>query len=118
MDLNAMIQTVKNHPDYPRMGMIASHLGVVREDSLAGGSVRSIEVRFDRDEIEKIIHDAEAMKGIYKVIVEVSEGSLKVGDEIMAVVVGGDVRERVFPALIQTVERIKSEASAKKELFR
>jgi molybdopterin synthase catalytic subunit len=35
----------------------------------------------------------------------------------MAVAVAGDIRENVFPALIQTVDRLKAEASKKKELF-
>ena len=57
------------------------------------------------------------MPGIVKVIVEVNEGHLNVGDEIMAVVVGGDTREHVFPALMSAVDRIKSECSRKKESF-
>ena len=45
----------------------------------------------------------------------ISTGHLAVGDEIMAVVVAGDIRENVFPALIDVVERLKSDASTKKE---
>jgi len=33
----------------------------------------------------------------------------------MTIVVAGDIRENVFPALVDTVERLKSEASTKKE---
>ena len=55
------------------------------------------------------------MPGIIDVLVEVSGGTLKVGEEIMAVAVGGDTREHVFPALIQAVDRIKSEGSRKSE---
>lgn len=118
MDLNAMMQLFKKHPEYHRMGMIATHLGIVRENSLTGRTVTGVDVRFDPSKIKKIIHDIESMDGIYKVLIEVREGTLQVGDEIMAVAIGGDVRERVFPALIQAVERIKSEAGAKREIFR
>ena len=90
MDLAKIIKTFKDHPDYHKMGMIASHLGVVRENSLNGRKVREIEVAFDRDIIDKIISETIQMQGIYQVMVEVSEGKLDVGDEIMAVVVGGD----------------------------
>jgi molybdopterin synthase catalytic subunit len=38
-----------------------------------------------------------------------------VGEEIMAVVVAGDIRENVFPAFVTAVNRIKKEASKKKE---
>ena len=117
MDLAKIIQTFKNHPDYHKMGMIASHLGVVRGNSLNGRKVRGIEIVFDRDMIDKIISETKEMQGIYQVIVEVSEGALEVGDEIMAVVVGGDTREHVFPALIETVNRIKVQGGRKKEIF-
>ncbi|MBW1797628.1 MAG: molybdenum cofactor biosynthesis protein MoaE [Deltaproteobacteria bacterium] len=117
MDLNKIIQTIKEHPDYPKMGMIASHLGVVRETSLNGRPVTGIEVVFEEGVISKTISNIENMPGIIKVIIETNEGSLNVGDEIMAVVVGGDTREHVFPALMDAVNRIKSEASRKKELF-
>ncbi|MBW2034381.1 MAG: molybdenum cofactor biosynthesis protein MoaE [Deltaproteobacteria bacterium] len=112
-----IIQTFKDHPDYHKIGMIASHLGVVRENSLDGRKVRGIEIVFDRDMIDKIISETIEMQGIYQVMVEVSEGKLEVGDEIMAVVVGGDTREHVFPALIETVNRIKVQGGRKKEIF-
>lgn len=117
MDLAKIIQTFKDHPDYHKIGMIASHLGVVRENSLNGRKVRGIEIVFDRDMIDKIISETKEMQGIYQVMVEVSEGKLEVGDEIMAVFVGGDTREHVFPALIETVNRIKMQGGRKKEIF-
>ena len=117
MDLNRIIQTLKEHPDYPKMGMIASHLGVVRGTSLNGRPVTGIEVIFEEGIIGKTVSDTENMPGIVKVIIETNEGSLNVGDEIMAVVVGGDTREHVFPALMTAVDRIKAEGSRKKELF-
>jgi len=118
MDLNAMIQTLKRHPRFDEMGMIASHLGIVRGHSLKGGQVSAIEVVFDPDVIEHIINETKAMDGIVDVLVEVNPGRLSVGDEVMAVAVGGDTREHVFPALEQTVNRIKAEASRKQEIFK
>ncbi|MCD4717292.1 MAG: molybdenum cofactor biosynthesis protein MoaE [Desulfobacterales bacterium] len=117
MNLNKIIQTLKEHPDYPKMGMIASHLGVVRGTSLNGRPVTGIEVVFEEGLIHETTSDIENMPGIIKVMIETNEGSLNVGDEIMAVVVGGDTREHVFPALMTAVDRIKSECSRKKELF-
>lgn len=115
MDLSKMIQTLKEHPDYPKMGMIASHLGVVRETSLKGGTVTGIEIEFDEDAIKRIISSTKQMPGIVDVLVETSGGRLEVGDEIMAVAVGGDTREHVFPALIEAVDMIKREGASKKE---
>jgi molybdopterin synthase catalytic subunit len=50
-------------------------------------------------------------------LINTSEGHLDVGDDIMAVVVGGDTREHVFPVLMDTVNRIKAEATEKKEIL-
>ncbi len=117
MDLPKMIETVKKHPDYAKMGMIASHLGVVRENSLKGGKVDQIELAFDAETIERIVAEAKKRPGIFEVLIETTEGLLKVGDDIMAVVVGGDTRDHVFPVLIETVEQMKKKASHKKEIF-
>lgn len=117
MDLNGMVEKMKAHPEYPKMGMIASHLGVVRGTSLDGRGVRGIEVSFDGDMVDKILREIKRMPGIVEVMVETYGGRRQVGDEIMKVVVGGDVRDNVFPALIRAVDRIKSEASMKNELF-
>ncbi|MDY6971903.1 MAG: molybdenum cofactor biosynthesis protein MoaE [Thermodesulfobacteriota bacterium] len=115
MDINRMILTLKGHPDYPKMGMIASHLGIVRETSLNGGKVEGIEVEFDNSVISNIISEIKQMPGIIEVLVETFGGRPRVGDELMAVAVGGDTREHVFPALIDAVNRIKTEATSKKE---
>ena len=116
MDIGNMMQSLRQHPDYPKMGMIASHLGVVRETSLSGQRVGGIQVRFDRDVLNRIIAEIKELPGIVEVLVDTSEGTLRVGDEIMAVVVGGDTRQHVFPALIRAVDMIKKEGSRKREL--
>jgi molybdopterin synthase catalytic subunit len=50
-------------------------------------------------------------------MVETVNGTLEVGDDIMAVLVGGDTRENVFPSLIKAVDRIKKEGVKKREIF-
>jgi molybdopterin synthase catalytic subunit len=112
-----MINKVKGMPAYQQVGMIASHLGVVRGSSLDGKAVRGMEVSFDQNIIDKITKETKNIDGIINVLVEVNEGILSVGDEVMAVVVGGDTREHVFPALIAAVDRLKTEATKKKEIF-
>jgi molybdopterin synthase catalytic subunit len=115
MDLSKMIESLKAHPEYEKMGMIASHLGVVRGTSRDGQTVSGIEVVYDHDAVKRIVADAKKLPGIVEISVDTNEGHLEVGDEILAVVVGGDIREHVFPALIETVNRIKKEAVKKKE---
>jgi molybdopterin synthase catalytic subunit len=115
MDLNKMIERVRKNTDPSKVGMIASHLGVVRRTSRNGREVLSIEVGCDQEALQAIVRDTKKMPGIAEVLVETREGRLNVGEEIMAVVVAGDIRENVFPALASAVNRIKKEASRKKE---
>ena len=115
MDINRMVRNLKRRKDSAKIGMIASHLGIVRGTSREGQKVRGIEVKYDHEAIQNIIEDIKRSDGILDVLVKTNEGRLKVGDEILAVVVAGDIRENVFPALIKTVNRIKADASKKKE---
>ena len=55
MDIQEMINTLKGHPDAHKIGMIATHLGVVRVTSREGKGVIEIDIAFDYDTIAKII---------------------------------------------------------------
>jgi molybdopterin synthase catalytic subunit len=118
MKIHEMIEALKAHPEADRVGMIASHLGIVRATSRKGGDVTEIEVRYDQNKIDNIISETKKLPGIIDVLIETHSGRLKVGEEIMAIAVAGDIRENVFPALTKTVNEIKARASRKKEFFR
>jgi molybdopterin synthase catalytic subunit len=118
MKIHEIIETLKVHPEAGRIGMIATHLGIVRAASRNGRDVTEIEVTYDQDEIAGIIQNTKNLPGIIDVLIETQDGRLKVGEEIMAVAVAGDIRENVFPALAGTVDEIKAKASRKKEFFR
>ena len=115
LDLNKMTDIIKGHPDFHKVGMIVSHLGIVRSFSRNGKQISGLYVEFDREKINKIIKDIKSRPGIIDIIVETSPGSHKVGDAILAVMIAGDIRENVFPTLIDAVNRVKKEASTKKE---
>ena len=115
MNLNTMIEKIKAHPDYRNVGMIASHLGMVRSFSRDGSSVSGMDVHFDKGKIQEIIDDIKSRPGIVEILVETNEGHLAVGEEFVAVIVAGDIRDRVFPALLDAVNRFKTEAVTEKE---
>ncbi len=117
MNLNTMIENIKAHPDYRNVGMIASHLGMVRSFSRDGGTVSGMDVHFDERKIEDIIKDIKSRPGIVEILIETNRGHLAVGDEIVAVVVAGDIRDNVFPALFDAVNRLKTEASTETEFI-
>lgn len=100
LTIDKMIETLRQHPDCRKIGMVASHLGVVRGTSRDGEPVRSIEVSYDHNAIKRIVADIRNNPGIVDILVETREGRLNVGDEIMAIAVAGDIREHVFDSLI------------------
>ena len=117
MLINEVIERIKAHRDVSKMGMIATHLGLVRSTSLKGSIVKAMEVDFDPAVVTRIIDDTRKKPGIIEVVIEYNSGTLAVGEEVMAVGVGGDTREHVFPALIEAVDRLKREATKKREIF-
>jgi len=116
MDLTEMVKSVKKRPDYEKVGMIVCHNGVVRGTSRDGRIVTGLEVTVDRGRLTDVIAEARGRKGIIDVLAEVCEGNLKVGDDIMRVVVAGDIRENTFSVLEDTVNAIKRHVLKEKEI--
>ena len=117
MTLQEMVIAIKKRPDFHKVGMIACHNGVVRATSRDGRSVRGLEIAADRDRLQRILLEMKGREGIIDVLVYLTEGYRKVGEDVMFVAVAGDIREHVFPVLEETVERIKQEVTRKKEFF-
>jgi len=115
MDLTDMIKKVKSHPDYKKAGMILCHNGVVRETSRDGKPVSEMFVKVDRKRLEEILDETKKREGIIEALAQVREGRLSPGEDVMLVVVAGDFRDNVFPALIDTVEGIKTDVTKKTE---
>lgn len=116
MDLSEMIKKIKAHPAYHDAGMILCHNGIVRATSRDGKPVQELTVNVNRARLNEIITDMKKRTGIIEVLAEVREGKLKVGDDIMLVVVAGDFRENVFPVLMDTVNTIKAQVTKKVEI--
>ena len=122
MDL--WLKEAKAHESAPRIGMYLSHNGIVRESNKA--SVRNGEAErkvkgmlfsYDEEKLNSVIADAKAMDGIYYIRVWLNEGELKTGDDIMYVLIGGDIRPRVVDCLQYLVGRIKNECVVETELY-
>ena len=116
MNLTDMIDKIKAHPDYHRAGMILCHNGVVRATSRNGKAVTELTVRVNRDRLQKIIDEMKERPGIIEVLVEIREGKLRIGDDVMYVAVAGDFRENVFSALMDMVNLIKKDVTQKIEI--
>ncbi|MFH1075287.1 MAG: molybdenum cofactor biosynthesis protein MoaE [Pseudomonadota bacterium] len=117
IDINALIETIRQGQRFSEVGMIACHKGIVRGLARNGQKVSTVEVIVDWDRLKQVINRHEDKPGISNILVEAKEGVLKPGEDIMAVLVAGDTRDHVFPVLQQLVDAIKDEVTQKKETF-
>jgi len=116
--LEGLIARVKAHPEISRAGMILCHNGIVRGSDRSGARrVRALKVAVDSSAIEHIRSWGEAQPGIVTVAIEALSGELHVGDDLLFVVVAGDLRENVFEVMRQIIDRIKAGAVHKTEIY-
>lgn len=118
MDISKRIAELKMEPGFrENVGMVLVHNGVVRAWSRADGSaVKRILVQVDQDKAEAICREIEDRPGIFRVVVETRSGEYVPGDDLLFLIVAGDLRENVKPALADLLDRIKAEAVTKQEL--
>ena len=101
----------------PRCGMYLAHNGVVRElpkklvrEGVDDGTkVTGMNFSYDAQALEEARNEALTWEGIEYVRVWLNEGTLQVGDDIMYVLIGGDIRPHVIDALQGLVGKIKNE---------
>ena len=113
----SMLKEAKSKQDAGKEGMFLLHNGVVRQTPRQrvrqgidnGSRVIGMEFSSDAAKVEAAIAATKKMKGIFHVRVWLNEGLLKPGDDIMYVLVGGDIRPHVFAALEFLIGRIKNE---------
>ena len=122
--LDAWLKEAKSDPGAEGCGMYLCHNGVVRRTARAqarqgeaSAPVSGMYFSYDRDKLALAVENAGKMPGIGYVRVWLNEGELDVGDDIMLVLVGGDIRPRVIDALQALVGEIKTNCVTEKEIF-
>jgi molybdopterin synthase catalytic subunit len=118
MDINKMMQQIKSHPEFDKVGMVLCHNGVVRSTSRDGRKVNGLRVTVDHEKLEQIIDEQRRKSGIEDIRVEIAENrDLAVGDDVMLLLVAGDIRENVIAVLAETLNLIKSTVTSKTEYY-
>ncbi|MBN2139486.1 MAG: molybdenum cofactor biosynthesis protein MoaE [Desulfovibrionaceae bacterium] len=118
MDISEAIAGLKREPGFSdQVGMVLVHNGVVRGRSLNGGRVEALEVRPDQAGIQAIAREMSGRPGIFRVLAEARAGVFAPGEDLLFIVVAGDVRENVKAVLAEALERIKTQAVAKREIL-
>ena len=119
MDINRLLQEIKNHPDFDKAGMVLCHNGVVRATSRDGRKVKGLRVAVDHQKLQKIVGQQKQKEGILDIRVEIAaDRELSVGDDVMLLLVAGDIRENVIAVLTETLNLIKSTVTKKTEFYR
>jgi molybdopterin synthase catalytic subunit len=116
--LNDLVEQIKGHPDYSKAGMILCHNGVVRETSRDGRQVSGLSVSVDWQKLEEIVTAQKKRHGIVDILVDINEGQhLFIGDDVMFIVVAGDIRETVLAVLTDTLNQVKATVTSKTEYY-
>lgn len=121
--IDEWLKEAKADPAALQQGMFLIHNGVVRRTPKAkvrqgiddGSTVKGMEFAYDAAKVEAAVAEAYKMDGIFHVRVWLNEGHLEPGDDIMYVLVGGDIRPHVIDALQFLVGKLKSECVTEME---
>ena len=122
--LDAWLREAKGEAAAKGCGMYLFHNGVVRETAKAAvregakdtAPVRGMRFSYDAEKVEAAKAMALAMPGIRTVRVWLNSGELTVGDDIMLVLVGGDIRPHVIDALQALVGELKQHCVTETEI--
>lgn len=114
--MDAWLKEAKAHESAGKIGMYLTHNGTVRGTAKAQvrlgqetPPVTGMVFGYDTAKVEDAIDAAYQLPGIYYIRVWLNEGELQVGDDIMYVLIGGDIRPHVVDGLQFLVERIKTQ---------
>ena len=123
--LDQWMTEFKALPCASQCGMVLCHNGVVRESAKAKvrqgqadtKPVRAMQFSYDAEKLAAVLAEGQTLPGIYHIRAWLAQGELAVGDDIMRVLIAGDIRPNVVAALEHIVGRIKSECVEEKELY-
>jgi molybdopterin synthase catalytic subunit len=118
MDIAGMIAEIRRHSEFHKAGMLLAHNGVVRATSRDGRKVKGLRVSVDRERLDRILSEQKKRPGIIDIRVAIAEDrDLAIGDDVMILIVAGDIRENVIAVLTDTLNLIKTTVTEKTEYF-
>ncbi len=118
MDISKAIGQLKQETGFAdNVGMVLVHNGTVRSWSRKDKQqVTALEVTPNHKIIQQLVREYSAKPGIFRILVEARSGLFQPGDDLLFIIVAGDVREHVKPVLSELLERIKAEGVSKREI--
>ena len=119
------LREAKDDPRAKDCGMLLTHNGIVRatpkqqvREGVEGlGEVRAVEFSYDSAGVDAAVAEALTWPGVYYARVWLNEGVLEVGDSIMYVLIGADIRPNCIDALQRLVGKIKNDLVVETEIM-
>ena len=123
--IDQWLAEAKQDPKAAQCGMFLTHNGVVRvtpkkhvREGVEGlGDVAQVEFSYDAAGVDAAVAEALTWPGVYYVRVWLNEGVLEVGESIMYVLIGADIRPNCIDALQKLVGKIKNDLVVEKEIY-
>lgn len=123
--MDQWLQEAKEHETAEKIGMYLTHNGIVRGTARAkvreGAEhtrpVTGMMFSYNQEKVEEVIAETYKMEGIFYIKTWLAQGELKVGDDIMYILIGGDIRPHIVDALQYLVGRIKNECVEEIEIY-
>lgn len=123
--MDAWLAEAKQSDQADQCGMFLVHNGIVRvtpkkqvREGVQGiGDVTAVQFSYDEAGVEAAIEEALTWPGVYYVRVWLNEGELEVGQSIMYVLIGADIRPNCIDALQKLMGHIKNDLVVEKEIY-
>lgn len=123
--IDQWLKEAKADPSAAKIGMYLVHNGTVRQTAkklVRQGDqdtrpVTGMVFSYDKEKVAAAVEETYRLEGIYYVRTWLNEGELTLGDDIMYVLIGGDIRPHVVDALQFLVGRIKTQCVIETELY-
>ena len=123
--MDEWMKEAKKHESADKIGMYLIHNGVVRKSAKAKVRLGEADTKdvtgmwfsYDEEKVAQAVQETYGLEGIYYIKTWLNEGMLSVGDDIMYVLIGGDIRPHVVDALQFLVGKLKNECVEEKEVY-
>lgn len=130
--IDAWLAEAKQDPQASQVGMYLTHNGIVRatpkaqvraqndEERASGealGSVTAVDFSYDAEGLDAAVAEALTWPGVYYVRVWLNEGEVPVGESLMYVLIGADIRPHAIDALQRLVGHIKNDLVEEREIY-
>ena len=116
-----LVRDVRAGSEVYNAGAIACFVGIVRGVAKDEGEVRKLEFEAHKKaavrSLSNIVLDILNRPGVIDIRIHHNIGELRVGDDIVYIVVAGEHREDVFQALRDAIERLKRETTIWKKEY-